>query len=252
MKKLTSLFLIVCMLLTVGVTLISCKHECSFSEEWSKDENAHWHACQDEKCLEVSDKADHTWNEGEITTTATQEADGVKTYTCTVCGQTKEEAVAFTGMTEAEWNAALDASVFENFTYTETAMTATSGVEFTAITTQKYAENAVYMSVEMAGQKEEVSYTSQDEIVALREGMIDSIYSILHFADYEYDAETKTYQMTGEVTLEGVGDLDTASLKFEDGKLVELTYSCKVSESGVELTVNSTALFTDYGTTVVE
>lgn len=34
----------------------------------------------------------HTWNGGEITTQPTCSAEGVRTYTCTVCGQTKTEA----------------------------------------------------------------------------------------------------------------------------------------------------------------
>ena len=35
----------------------------------------------------------HTWNDGEITTPATCNAEGVKTYTCTICNATKTEAV---------------------------------------------------------------------------------------------------------------------------------------------------------------
>lgn len=40
---------------------------------------------------------EHTWNEGEITTKATCTTDGVKTYKCTECGETKTEAIAATG-----------------------------------------------------------------------------------------------------------------------------------------------------------
>ncbi|MBE6680413.1 MAG: hypothetical protein E7598_07845, partial [Ruminococcaceae bacterium] len=36
-----------------------------------------------------------TWDDGVITTEPTADADGVKTYTCTVCGRTKTEAVKF-------------------------------------------------------------------------------------------------------------------------------------------------------------
>ena len=48
-------------------------------------------ACNDEPAHE------HTWNEGEITTKATCTTDGVMTYTCTSCGETKTEAIAATG-----------------------------------------------------------------------------------------------------------------------------------------------------------
>ena len=43
----------------------------------------------------------HTWNDGVVTTPATCTAAGVKTYTCTVCGETKTEAIAAFGH---KWN----------------------------------------------------------------------------------------------------------------------------------------------------
>lgn len=39
----------------------------------------------------------HTWNDGVVTTPATCTESGVKTYTCTVCGETKTEAIAALG-----------------------------------------------------------------------------------------------------------------------------------------------------------
>ena len=36
-------------------------------------------------------KTDHTWDNGKVTTEATCEHTGVRTYTCSVCGETKEE-----------------------------------------------------------------------------------------------------------------------------------------------------------------
>ena len=45
---------------------------------------------------------DHSWNEGEITTSPTCENAGVKTYTCTVCNETKTEAIDATGHTSVE------------------------------------------------------------------------------------------------------------------------------------------------------
>ena len=43
------------------------------------------------KSLPKSD--DHSWDDGVVTKIATTEADGVKTYTCTVCQATKTEAI---------------------------------------------------------------------------------------------------------------------------------------------------------------
>ena len=44
-------------------------------------------------CGEIAETADHTWNDGEITTEPTTTTEGVKTYTCTACGYTKTETV---------------------------------------------------------------------------------------------------------------------------------------------------------------
>ena len=63
----------------------------SISETWSKDKLSHWHTCSN--CDEKFDLEEHTWNAGEVTTEATEEAEGVKTYTCTKCGETKTEVI---------------------------------------------------------------------------------------------------------------------------------------------------------------
>ena len=44
----------------------------------------------------------HQWDEGKVTTAPTCETAGVKTYTCTVCNETKTEAIAATGHTSVE------------------------------------------------------------------------------------------------------------------------------------------------------
>lgn len=60
---------------------------------WSSDATYHWHDCTVSGCGKQFDKAEHTWNEGTITTEATFTSDGEKTYTCTVCQKTKTETV---------------------------------------------------------------------------------------------------------------------------------------------------------------
>lgn len=63
----------------------------SYSEAWTTSEAKHWHACAN--CDSKRDEADHTWNDGVVTTEPTTSAEGVKTYTCTVCGATKTETI---------------------------------------------------------------------------------------------------------------------------------------------------------------
>ena len=48
--------------------------------------------CGDKK-TEVIPMKDHEWDDGEVTKEATEEAEGEKTFTCTVCGGTKTEVI---------------------------------------------------------------------------------------------------------------------------------------------------------------
>ena len=87
---------------------ISCQqepeHEHTFSTKWKSDETYHWHAATCEHTDEVSEKAEHSWNSGEVTTAAACLTKGVKTYICKVCKATKTEEIAATGHNFAtEW-----------------------------------------------------------------------------------------------------------------------------------------------------
>ena len=62
---------------------------------WSSDDENHWHQCT--VCNKELDKAAHSWNDGVVTKEATCTEAGVMTYTCTVCGKTKTEAIAEKG-----------------------------------------------------------------------------------------------------------------------------------------------------------
>ena len=62
----------------------------SFSSDWSHDDTNHWHAATCTHTTEKSDTAAHTWDGGKVKTEATESTEGVMTYTCTVCGMTKD------------------------------------------------------------------------------------------------------------------------------------------------------------------
>ena len=97
-----------------------------FTGNYSNDANGHWHKCSrcdvtEEKMAHVyPENADctkavnctacgytkpagqHMWNEGEVTTAATCTVNGVKTYTCAACKQTKTEEIIAAGHTSGE------------------------------------------------------------------------------------------------------------------------------------------------------
>ena len=110
--------------------------------EWKHDETNHWqecsvcgntidkaehtyaaHKCEDPatctkaECGYVKPAGQHSWNDGEVTTPATCTTDGVKTYTCKVCSETKTETIKASGHTVVE-----DAA--KEPTCTETGLTA--------------------------------------------------------------------------------------------------------------------------------
>lgn len=69
--------LIAIMVLAI-VMLAACdkdeKH--NFSEEWSNNETYHWHACTDKDCEKTEDKAEHSWDGGNVTVEPTTEQKG--------------------------------------------------------------------------------------------------------------------------------------------------------------------------------
>ena len=69
----------------------------AWDTEWSKDNDHHWHECNNANCDAVKDQAEHRWNEGEVTTPATCTTPGEKTFTCTACSATKTERIDATG-----------------------------------------------------------------------------------------------------------------------------------------------------------
>ena len=77
----------------------SCKHEPepehshTISEEWSFDNDYHWHAASCNIAEHNADRAAHMWDAGVVTTPATATADGEKKYTCTVCGFIRTESI---------------------------------------------------------------------------------------------------------------------------------------------------------------
>ena len=63
------------------------------SAEWSYDSDNHWKECIDEICDEKLELAAHTFDNGVITTEPTESSEGVKTYTCEICGYKKTESI---------------------------------------------------------------------------------------------------------------------------------------------------------------
>ena len=68
-------------------------HTHKFSDDWTSDDIYHWHVATCEHTTEVSDKAEHTFGNWTTTKAATEEAEGTRERSCTVCGYTATEAI---------------------------------------------------------------------------------------------------------------------------------------------------------------
>ena len=252
MKKILSILLSVCLIFTLSTMLVSCMHKCEFSTEWSKDETSHWHACTGKNCEETADKADHEWDNGVITTKATQEENGVKTYTCKVCQHTKTEEIEFTGLSRSEWNKAFEISVFENFSYREKSSTKYSGVTIESDVEYKFKKTLAWVKMTIAGSTEQDSTSNATQVNSLRTQLLDSIKSLTPYDKFEYDAETKTYKAKENIRIAALGaSTSDITLKFEDGTLAEIKYNVSFTQEGINFTASSTVTLYDYGTTTL-
>ncbi len=65
-------------------TVPKLSHTHSLSVDYSKDETGHWHACSD--CTEKVDFEAHTEDSGTVTVQPTETTEGIRVYSCTVCG----------------------------------------------------------------------------------------------------------------------------------------------------------------------
>ena len=65
-------------------TVPKLSHTHSLSVDYSKDETGHWHACSG--CTEKVDFEAHTEDSGTVTVQPTETTDGIRVYSCTVCG----------------------------------------------------------------------------------------------------------------------------------------------------------------------
>lgn len=213
-------------------------HEHAYATEWSKDGENHWHACTGADCAEVSDKAAHEWNAGEITTPATAQADGVKTFTCTVCSQTKTEAVAYVADTEVtaeEWLAAMSFTNADNYELTAASGSIEQVVRFDGTTTHT-------TGVDMDGNTLTYYYTKEGTAYCLytvsggvveKEDITESSYlnaksmglgEVFLASAFTYDAASKTYKADEISMFEGMIKYTEVSVAFADKKLVSIAY----------------------------
>ena len=60
----------------------------TYSDDWSRDDDTHWHACTDTGYETLkADEAAHTFEDWTVVTAATYDAAGSEKCVCSVCGK---------------------------------------------------------------------------------------------------------------------------------------------------------------------
>ncbi len=236
MKKILSFVLFACFSISFCLSFASCGHAHVFKQEWTADATHHWHACEKEGCLEASEKAEHTWDEGRITVPATAQLPGQKTFFCTVCGGEKHESIVIkTTVTDEEWAQATKPT---NFTVS-------------ALVTEK-------------GNQESSTYKITDASV---EDFIANRHPLPAGVSFIYDGNTTAYVFESAEAEATEGDITTRTYSdkyffyFEDGKLAKFEFAeggyTEFDKNTLETTFDDTRTgdvthsytFSDYGTT---
>lgn len=102
-KSIWAFVLALCLIVPAMFMMTACgKHKHSFSDDWSKSETQHWHACTGKNCEEKSDLADHDFDWVEKTPAGVH-TDKVETGTCPICKYQKDRTVEGTGEHSWEW-----------------------------------------------------------------------------------------------------------------------------------------------------
>ena len=223
-------------------------HTCVFKTEWTSDATHHWHACETNGCSEISGNAEHTWDDGEITTEATAQANGEKTFTCTVCEATKVEALTF----EDVWNSTLEIENFENVTL---------ALYGTFIGGYGYEFEEFLMLDGDVGFAIGEKTTDPAVVASIKNIYVNTVLGVLeNFDNFTYDAENGVYKANSTivyaVTVQGMDATITANDVVvtidADNKLAKMSCGMKQEFDGGELNLTVTFEFSDYGTTVIE
>ncbi|MCD7745035.1 MAG: leucine-rich repeat protein [Lachnospiraceae bacterium] len=184
----------------------------------------------------VIDALGHSYDEGVVTTEATCTEDGVRTYTCTVCGDTYSEVIDATGHSYDEGVVTIEATCTEDGVKTYTcAVCGDTYTEAIAATGHSYDEGVV-TTVATCTEAGVMSYTC----VTCGDTYTDVIAATGHSYDGEVTTEAtcttagvKTYTCTtcGDSYTEEIvalghsyaGEVTAAATCTEDGVM---TYTC--------------------------
>ena len=191
-----------------------------------------------------TESGQHTWNDGQVTTAATCTENGVMTYTCTMCSDTKTEVIPATGHAYGEpvWSWTDDFKATATFTCTNdathvenvtaevtSAVTTPAACETTGVRT--YTAKVTFEDKEYTDTKTEVIPATGHAYGAPVWKWNDDFTASATFtcANDDSHVETVNATVTNEVTTEATCEADGVR-----------TYTAKVTFEGEEYTDTKT------------
>ena len=202
-----------------------------------------------------TESGQHTWNDGQVTTAATCTENGVMTYTCTMCSDTKTEVIPATGHAYGEpvWNwtdgfkatatftCTNDATHVENVTAEVTsAVTTPAACETTGLRT--YTAKVTFEDKEYTSSKTEVIPTAGHTLTAVAEvpATCETAGTSAHwkcdvcgklFSDAEGKTETTLEKLAIPATGHAYGE---PVWKWNDDFTASATFTCGNDDSHVK------------------
>ena len=202
-----------------------------------------------------TESGQHTWNDGQVTTAATCTENGVMTYTCTMCSDTKTEVIPATGHAYGapvwKWNddftasatftCANDATHVENVTAEVTsAVTTPAACETTGVRT--YTAKVTFEDKEYTSSKTEVIPAAGHTLTAVAEvpATCETAGTSAHWkcdvcGKLFSDAEGKTETTLEKLAIPATGHAYGAPVwKWNDDFTASATFTCGNDASHVE------------------
>ena len=202
-----------------------------------------------------TESGQHTWDDGQVTTAATCTENGVMTYTCTMCSDTKTEVIPATGHAYGEpvwkwtddfkatatFTCANDATHVENVTAEVTsAVTTPAACETTGVRT--YTAKVTFEDKEYTSSKTEVIPAAGHTLTAVAEvpATCETVGTSAHwkcdvcgklFSDAEGNTETTLEKLTIPATGHAYG---APVWKWNDDFTASATFTCGNDTSHVE------------------
>ena len=202
-----------------------------------------------------TESGQHTWNDGQVTTAATCTENGVMTYTCTMCSDTKTEVIPATGHAYGEpvWSwtdgfeatatftCANDATHVENVTAEVTsAVTTPAACETTGVRT--YTAKVTFEDKEYTSSKTETIPAAGHILTAVAEvpATCETAGTSAHWkcevcGKLFSDAEGQTETTLEKLTIPATGHVYGAPVwKWNDDFTASATFTCANDTSHVE------------------